>query len=306
MSVKHLNLRDLSYVCTVAQQLNFGKAADLCAISQPAMSSRITHIEETLGCRIFERSKRQVLVTRKGHKIVAMAQSILDTADGIDLACREISEPLQGLLRLGIISTLGPYLMPFILGPLAKQYKQLELQITEGLTDSLLASLSSGALDVVLAAKPVEHDSLKSVDLFFEPFKLATPKNHPLAAKNPVPSSALNGENMVLLSEGHCLSGQALAVCPARKRKGQTTLQASSLETLRHMIASGKQYSLLPSLAVGKKPALKSLIDYTDLADPNLGRTIVLCSRRNTDRITDYQALAKLIRHSLPEDVHPI
>lgn len=306
MSIKHLNLRDLGYICTVAQQLNFGKAADICAISQPAMSSRIVHIEEALGCKVFERSKKRVLMTEKGQKIVEMAQSILDTADSIDQICRDAKKPLQGLLRLGVISTLGPYLMPWILSPLAKHYKDLDLQITEGLTESLLASLSAGSLDAVLAAKPIENDNLKSNDLFFEPFKLATPKHHPLASKKPVPSSALNGENMVLLSEGHCLSGQALAVCPARKQQGQTTLQSASLETLRHMVASGKQYSLLPSLAVGKKPPLRSLIDYSDLADPSLGRTIVLCSRRSSDRSADFKALEDLIKESLPPDTHPL
>ncbi|MFK7864798.1 MAG: hydrogen peroxide-inducible genes activator [Pseudohongiellaceae bacterium] len=303
MSIKHLNIRDLTYLCTVAEQLNFGKAADICAISQPAMSSRIAHIEDLLGCRIFERNRREVLVTEKGNKIATLAQSILDTADTIDRISHESLRPLEGLLRLGIISTLGPYLMPLILGPLSKQFKNLELQITEGLTDSLVDSLIAGSLDAVIAAKPIENESLQYTELFFEPFKLAAPKNHPLSARKPIPNSALNAKDMVLLSEGHCLSGQALSVCPVKKRQGQTQLQATSLETLRHMIASGTRYSLLPSLAVGKKPPLKSLIDYSDLADPAMGRTIILCSRKSTDRSADLMALATLIQDALPEDL---
>lgn len=303
MSIKHLNIRDLSYLCTLAELLSFGKAAEICAISQPAMSSRIAHIEDLLGCKVFERNRREVLVTEKGARIVALAQSVLDTADAIDRVAHENRQPLEGLLRLGIISTLGPYLMPLVLGPLAKKYQQLELQITEGLTDSLIESLVSGSLDAVVAAKPIEHPSLKCTELFFEPFKLAAPKHHPLTSDKPVGSSALNAKDMVLLSEGHCLSGQALSMCPARKRNGQTRLQAASLETLRHMIASGSQYSLLPYLAVGKKPPLKSLIDYSDLADPTLGRTIVLCSRKSAGRSVDLSALKNVIQESLPHEL---
>jgi LysR family hydrogen peroxide-inducible transcriptional activator len=303
MSVKHLNLRDLTYVCAVAEHLSFGKAAILCAISQPAMSSRIQHIEEQLDCRIFERSKRSVLITEKGNKIVTLARSILDTAESIDQLTRNETKPLTGELKIGIISTLGPYLMPLVLSPLAKQFPNLDLQLTEGLTENLLKSLTAGSLDIVIAAKPIANHNLYSVDLFFEPFRLAAPKNHPLTAFQPIPTSKLNGEDMILLEEGHCLSGQALSVCPAKKRRGEKRLHATSLETLRHMIATGQNYSLLPYLAVGKNPPLKSLIDYLPLADKTLGRTIVLCSRKSTGRKADCEELTKLIRSHLPKEV---
>jgi LysR family hydrogen peroxide-inducible transcriptional activator len=303
MSVKHLNLRDLTYVCTVAEHLSFGKAATLCAISQPAMSSRIQHIEEQLACRIFERSKRSVLITEKGHQIVILARSILDTAESIDQLTRNETKPLTGELKIGIISTLGPYLMPLVLGSLAKNFPDLDLQLTEGLTENLLNSLIAGSLDIVIATKPVANQTLYCVDLFFEPFMLAAPKNHPLIASQPIASSQLNGADMILLEEGHCLSGQALSVCPAEKRRAEKRLHATSLETLRHMIATGKNYSLLPYLAVGKNPPLQSLIDYLPLADNSLGRTIVLCSRKSTGRKADCEELTKLIRRHLPKEL---
>lgn len=300
MSVNHLNLRDLTYVCSVAEHLSFGKAATLCAISQPAMSSRILHIEEQLNCQIFERSKRSVMITEKGQRIVVLAQTILDKAEAIDQLTRAEVKPLTGELRVGIISTLGPYLMPLILSPLAKQFPELKLQLTEGLTEDLLSSLAAGSLDFVIAAKPITNHSFDSVDLFFEPFRVAVPKNHPLSNSQPVQTSRLNGEDMVLLEDGHCLSGQALSVCPAAKRSGEKRLHATSLETLRHMVAAGSKYSLLPYLAVGKKPALKALIDYLPLADKKIGRTIVLCSRKSAGRRADCEELTKLIRHYLP------
>lgn len=303
MSVKHLGLRDINYLCAVAEHLNFGKAADACAISQPAMSGRIQHIEDILNTKIFERSKRQVLITDKGQQIIALAQSILDTADSIDQLSREHALPLSGNLRLGVIATLGPYLMPLILPPLAKQFPALNLQLTEGLTEDLLASLSAGSLDMVIAAKPIPNDNVTMTDLFFEPFQLAAPKHHSIGATVPVPGNKLNGKDMVLLSEGHCLSGQALSVCPVRKQQGETRLQATSLETLRHMIASGKQYSLLPVLAIGKTPPLQSMIDYLPLAGSNIGRRIVLCTRRTSRRSDDAAALSGVIKAHLAEGI---
>lgn len=303
MSIGHLNLRDLTYMCSVAEHLSFGKAAKLCAISQPAMSSRIQHIEEQLDCKVFERSKRSVMITEKGQKIVVLARSILDIAESIDQLTRAEIKPLTGELKVGIISTLGPYLMPLILSPLVKQFPKLKLQLTEGLTENLLSSLIAGSLDIVIAAKPIANHNLHSADLFFEPFTVAAPKNHPLTNSQPVPTSKLNGENMVLLEEGHCLSGQALSVCPAAKRRGENRLHATSLETLRHMVATGPNYTLLPYLAVGRKPPLKSLIDYLPLADKNLGRTIVLCSRKSAGRKADCTELTNLIRRHLPKEL---
>ncbi|NKC02161.1 MAG: LysR family transcriptional regulator [Pseudomonadales bacterium] len=303
MSIHHLSLRDLGYVCAVAEHLNFSRAADAKAITQPAMSERIRHSEEVLGCLLFERNKRRVLVTPKGKDIVALARSILDTADAIDGLAHAQEQPLSGTLRLGVIATLGPYLIPHLLRPLATQYPNLELHLTEGLTEQLLDTLTSGGLDLVLAAQPVERDGVRSQDLFFEPFYLAAPKGHSISINTPVATRTLNADDMILLHEGHCLSGQALDACPTKRSSGVERLQATGLETLRHMIASGSRYSLLPALAVGKRPPMKALIDYVPLADHRVGRRIAVCWRNSYRQLGNVQALADTIRTSVPNSV---
>ena len=303
MSIHHLSMRDLSYVCAVSEHLNFSRAADASAITQPAMSERIRHVEEALGCPLFERNKRHVLVTQKGSQIVALARSILDAADAIDGVARSQESPLSGPLRLGVIATLGPYLMPHLLRPLAKRFPDLELQLTEGLTETLLDTLTSGGLDMVLAAQPVDRDNVRSTDVFFEPFFLAAPRGHSITLNTPVDARTLHADDMILLHEGHCLSGQALDVCPTRRRSGAQRLQATGLETLRHMIASGTRYSLLPALAVGKRPLLKRLIDYTPLADQGVGRNIAVFWRASYKQLHNVTALAETIHDSLPDDV---
>jgi LysR family hydrogen peroxide-inducible transcriptional activator len=306
MSVRQLNLRDLAYICAVAEHLHFGRAADACAITQPAMSERIRLVESVVGVGVFERNKRRVLVTPRGEEIVRLARNMLDAADAIDAVAQSSELPLVGTLRLGVIATLGPYLMPYLLRPLLRGFPDLDLRLTEGLTEDLLDALSGGAVDLVLAALPIERDNVRSRPVFFEPFWLAAPKGHPIAADASVPNHKLQGNEMVLLHEGHCLSGQALDVCPARRRKGADQLQATGLETLRHMVASGDRYSLLPSLAVGKRPALGHLIDYRPLADGRVGRKIALSWRASYRSTANIDALANTICEHLPEGLSTI
>jgi LysR family hydrogen peroxide-inducible transcriptional activator len=306
MSIRHLSLRDLAYLCAVAEHLNFTRAAAASAITQPAMSERIRRVEEVLECTVFERNKRRVLVTPKGQDIVALARSILDTADAIDEVAHSRESPLVGPLSLGVISTLGPYLMPHLLRPLMKQFPDLDLHLTEGLTEALLDALASGGLDMVLAAPPVDRDDLRSRDVFFEPFYLAAPRGHPITTESPVPARMLHADDMILLHEGHCLSGQALDVCPAKRRNGAERLQATGLETLRHMIASSGRYSLLPALAVGKRPSMKQLIDYSPIAGRGIGRKIAVFWRASYRLTQNVDALAKIICDHLPDDVQSL
>ncbi len=306
ISIRHLSLRDLVYLCAVAEHLNFSRAAEACAITQPAMSERIRHAEDVLGCTIFERNKRRVLVTAKGQEIVALARSILDTADAIDEVAHADESPLVGPLSLGVISTLGPYLMPHLLRPLRKRFPDLDLHLAEGLTEALLSTLASGGLDMVLAAQPVGRDDVRSRDVFFEPFYLAAPRGHPITTGSPVPTRMLHADDMILLHEGHCLSGQALDVCPAKRRNGAERLQATGLETLRHMVASGGRYSLLPALAVGKHPVMKQLIDYSPLADQGIGRNIAVFWRKSYRLTHNVDALVQTICDHLPEGIQAL
>lgn len=306
MSIRNLGFRDLQYVVAVAERLSFSRAAEACAITQPALSERIKRIESTLGVELFERNKRALKVTPVGERLVHRAQTLLDEALDIDRIVSSSHEPLTGPLRVGIIATLGPYLMPLVLPRLRSAYPNLQLVLHEGLTEPLIATLQAGTLDLVIAAAPLNAAGLDQVDLFHEPFVLAVPTGHKFAASRTVNAKDLCGDDMVLLQDGHCLSGQALDVCPARQRHNRNRLHAMTLETLRHMVATGAGYTLLPSLAVGNKPPLSQLIRYRKLGGKRqYGRKIVMAWRQSLNRETDIALFADLVRDSLPRELRP-
>lgn len=304
MTVQNLGFRDLKYVIAVAECGSISRAADACAITQPALSERIKRIESTLGVELFERNKRAIKVTPVCEQLVRKARKLLDDAVSIDEIVSSSQAPLVGPLRVGIIATLGPYLMPLVLPKLRRKYPHLELILHEGLTDSLVETLQAGSLDILIAAAPLNAAGLEEMHLFEEPFVLAVPVGHELAQRDVINTRDLIGDEMVLLQDGHCLSGQALDVCPARQRQNRHRLHAMSLETLRHMVASGSGYTLLPSLAVGNDPVLSDLIRYTRLGGKRqYGRKIVMAWRRSFNRNKDIELLADLIRECLPRNL---
>lgn len=305
MSIRFLNLRDLAYVCALAEHRHFGRAAEACAITQPALSERIRRIEEALNTMIFERTKRSVLLTPTGQEIVDTARKVLDQADDIDTIANAEQQPLASEFRLGVIATLGPYLMPRLLGKLRRQYPNLQLRLTEGLTDRLLDELAAGVLDAVLAALPLPRADFNTKPLFFEPFWLAAPRDHRLATQKSVTARDIRGDEMILLEEGHCLSGHALDVCPTNRRGSAARLQATGLETLRHMVASGTRYTLLPWLAVGEQPMLEDLIAYKPFAGKSQGRTIGIIWRKTFPRRRDIKHFAGFISEHLPRGLEP-
>jgi LysR family hydrogen peroxide-inducible transcriptional activator len=247
-------------------------------------------------------------ITTVGERLLVKARQILDETREIDDIVASAATPLCGPLRLGIIATLGPYLMPHVLAPMRRRYPDLELVLHEGLTDALVAALQMGTLDVVIAAAPLHAAGLEQRALFHEPFLLAVPTSHGLAGQLTINAADLSGEDMVLLEDGHCLSGQALDVCPAKQRQNRNRLHALTLETLRHMVASGAGYTLLPSLAVGDKPPLSKLIRYRKLGGKRqYGRRIVLVWRKSYGRDADIDHLARLIGDAIPSkyDIHP-
>jgi LysR family transcriptional regulator, hydrogen peroxide-inducible genes activator len=303
MNISALTLRDLEYLVAVADRRHFGRAADACHVSQPALSAQIRKIEDFLGVQLFERSNRNVVITPIGEQVARQARVVLEEAGKIALLAQETSQPLSGSLRLGAIATLGPYLMPYLLGPLRKKFPKLELLMKEGLTDELIADLRDGALDAVLAAPTFNTDGLKLIRLFDEPFLVAAPKNHTIALKAAVRARDLNSEDMVLLEDGHCLRNQTVEVCPSNRRGKFREFQATSLETLRHLVASGFGYSLMPRLAVDSNDRLKNLIAYRPFEGKPVGRTIVLVCRERFARMNDIEELAEFIRRHLPEGV---
>jgi LysR family hydrogen peroxide-inducible transcriptional activator len=301
MSSRNLGFRDLQYIVAVAEHESFSRAADACSITQPALSERIKRIEHNLDVELFERNKRALKVTPVGQRLVLKACQLLDDAADIDKIVSSSREPLSGPFRVGIIATLGPYLIPLVLPRLRKEFPNLELILHEGLTEALLASLQAGSLDIVIAAAPLSVSGIEQLKLFYEPFILAIPIDHQLAKHKVVNATDLRGDDMVLLEDGHCLAGQALDVCPAKQRHNHNRLHAMSLETLRYMVASGAGYSLLPSLAVGTKPPLNNLIRYTKLGGKQrYGRQIVIASRHSYSRNADIRLFAELIRACLP------
>lgn len=312
MNIAGLSLRDLQYVVAVADHRHFGKAARACHVSQPALSGQIRKIEEYLGVTLFERSRRparrdaaslevvSVAITEVGAAVVNQARVVLEEAEKIFAAAKSTRAPLAGPFRLGAIATLGPYLMPHLLAPLRKAFPRLELYLKEGLTDDLLEELRAGALDAVLAAQTFETEGLYVVPLFVEPFLLTLPKGHPLQTRDPVPVSELKAGEMVLLEDGHCLRDQTIAACRSNRRGHIKEMHVTSIETLRHLVASGAGYTLMPLLAVNEDERLKELIRYRRLEGKNTGRTIVLACRERFPRRHEVEILADFICDHIP------
>lgn len=300
MNITGLNLRDLAYLVAVARYRHFGKAAKACHVSQPALSGQIKKIENLLGVTIFERDKRSVAISDVGQAIVQQARIVIEEAEKIVGLAKATTEPLAGAFRLGAIATLGPYLMPHLLGPLRQAFPKLELILKEGLTDGLLAELRAGAVDAVLAARTFDETGLTVIPLFKEPFLLTAPNDHPLATKTPLTATDLKASEMVLLEDGHCLRDETIAFCAANRRGNIKEFHVTSLETLRHLVASGAGYTLMPMLAVNEDERLRGLVRYRKLGGKDAGRTIVLACRDRSSRKRDVEALAKFIRKHLP------
>ncbi len=306
MNVFTLTLRDLEYLVAISDHAHFGRAALAVHVSQPALSTQIRKVEQVLGIQIFERNNRRVAMTPIGKEIIEQAKVVLDDARKIEAIASQQKAPLSGPLKLGAIASLGPYYLPHLLGPLQKAYPNTKLWLKEGLTDDLVAELKAGTLDAILASPTFAADDLQLYPLFFEPFILAVPKGHPLAHKKNLVASDLKASEMVLLEDGHCLKDQVLTLCTINRQSGNQQFQATSLETLRHLVASGMGYSLLPNLATHDNRQLKSLLIYRNFTDKKMGRKIVLVTRNRYYRQKDIAQLASFLRNHLPSGVFPL
>jgi LysR family transcriptional regulator, hydrogen peroxide-inducible genes activator len=303
MNISWLTLRDLQYVVAVADHEHFGKAAAACNVSQPALSAQIRKIEDVLGVQLFDRTNRRVSITPSGQLVADQSRVVLEEAAKIAVLTRSAQAPLTGSLRLGAIATVGPYLMPHILTPLRKAYPQLDLFLQEGLTEQLLERLRTGRLDAVIASDTFEDPALRIMPLFYEPFLLAAPRDHPLSSKERLNRRDLNSEQMILLEDGHCLRDQTLDICPANRRGHIRQFHATSLETLRHLVATGSGYTLIPALAVTDEKRLRPLICYREFENKAVGRKVILVCRNRFARMADIEALLEFIRKNLPAGV---
>lgn len=302
MNVAGLNLRDLEYVVTVADLRHFGRAAQSCAVSQPTLSAQIRKLEEFLGVEIFERSARQVLVTPRGTELVAQARRVLEEARRLAVIAQEAGEPLTGAFRLGVLDTLGPYLVPLLLHPLRNRFPRLRLLIQEGRGSALAAALERGEADAVLLAAPPHGQEPTVLALCREELVLAVPRDHPLATAPQVTAADVPVDQLILPAEGHCLRDQVLALLPARARlvRPDDDLQAASLETLRQMVAAGIGCGFLPQLAVQVGSLLDDMVAYRRLAGAP-GRDVILAHRASFGRIRDVRLLREAVRDVLAE-----
>lgn len=245
-----MNLRDLEYLIALAEHGHFGRAAEACFVSQPTLSVQIQKLEDELGVQLVERSRRQILLTETGKKILERAHNLLNEAEQIRYIAREARDPASGSLRLGVFHTLGAYLLPHVIGPLHQQLPKLELLLTEEKTLTLLELMRHGELDAALLAEPVNDASLHVEFLFAEPFVLAMPAGHPMAGKSGFHLADLKDQKLLLLEDGHCLRDQALEICHASGASEMRGFRATSLEMVRQMVAAEVGITLLPILAV--------------------------------------------------------
>ena len=304
-----VNLKDLNYLVVLADTCHFGQAAERCFVSQPTLSGQIKKLEEELGVTLFERTNRSVETTPVGDTIVEHAKRILEQVKVLRQLAQSHQDPLVGPLRMGAIPTLSPYLMPLILKPLKKRYPQIKLVLSEELTDILLARLVNHEIDAALLATPVEDPDLACMPLFDEPFWLIHPRSHVLADKAKIVQADLDGADLLLLSEGHCLAEQAMQVCHMQGRDtngDMADLRAASLETLLQMVAAGFGSTLLPALALRTGLAKDRGLIARQLELPDTYRQVSLVYRRTFPRRQALEAFAEVILVNLPDTVVPL
>lgn len=274
-----MNLRDLEYLVALADHRHFGRAAAACYVSQPTLSTQIKKLEGELGVALVERGARTVLLTPAGEAVVLRARHLLDDADQIRRIARAVADPESGTLRLGLFPTLAPYLLPHVIDGLRTRFPRLELLLVEEKSHELVDRLKAGTLDAAVLALPVD-DGLAAEPLFREDFLLAVPVGHELAdAPEPLPAAVLAGRELLLLEDGHCLREQALAVCAGAGGAERGGFRATSLETLRHMVATGAGITLLPELSVSAPVAPHPGVVLKRLAAPAPHRDIALVRR---------------------------
>lgn len=302
MTVSQLSLRDIEYIVTVAEDLHFGKAAQRLNVSQPTLSEQIKKLESLLDVRIFERSKRSVQLTPLGQELVDAGRRVLKEAALFIKLAKNQRKPLEGEFHLGAISTVGPYYLPYVIAPLRKSFPQLELIIHEGHTDDLLAALDRGDLDAVIASRTFDENKYRVYSLYEEPFFLAVPKETTIKLKNDkVSVKDVDKDRLIMLTDGNCLKDEVLNFCNLSRNRATSKLQATSLETLIHLVASGNGYTFIPQLALNEDRKLKSLISYYPFAEKTAHREIVLVTREQYPKPDEIRLLYQNLKLHLPK-----
>lgn len=301
-----MNLRDLKYFITLAETRHFGQAAERCFVSQPTLSGQIKKLEAELGVTLFERIRKTVAITALGEALLPYARRTVEEAEALARLARDGLDPLAGPLRLGVIPTLSPYLMPRVLTPLKRKHPQMTLVLTEELTSHLLARLHRHELDAALIATEEKDADLACRALFDEPFWLALPNGHPLYTQDRIQRRDLDRLEWLLLAEGHCLAEQAMEVCrmSERARTGaQADLRAASLDTLLQLVGAGMGATLVPALALR---CVCTGVVTLPLKLPDAHRRVRLVWRESFPRTDAIEALAEVILAKLPNTVRAV
>tara|TARA_R110000868_G_scaffold189695_2_gene433101 strand:+ start:148385 stop:149260 length:876 start_codon:yes stop_codon:yes gene_type:complete len=288
-----MNLRDLQYFISVAEHNHFGKAAKASFVSQPALSMQLKKLEEELGVELFERTNKSVMITPVGKEILVRAKSILQTSKEIKEVALTYQDPFAGPLKLGAFPTLAPYYLPKIIPHISKLHKDLRLFLIEEKTDILIEQLTNGDIDAAFLALPVQNENLECIELFSDEFYLATASNHSYANKKSLSLNDLKGDCLLLLKDGHCLRNQALDVCSLTGMCVQQDFQATSLETLRQMVANNIGMTLMPKIAMQKNDGLS----YIKFSQNPPSRKIGLFFRKTSPRKACIESIAKIIKN---------
>lgn len=294
-----MNLRDLEYLIALQEVKHFRKAAEKCFVSQPTLSGQISKLEDELGLLLIERTSRKVIFTHAGEDIAAKARQILMEVKGLKDIAKSYQAPLSGPLHMGLIPTVAPYVLPKIVPQIREQFPDLELYLYEEQTSQLLKKLDDGELDCLILALLPDMERFGRIDLYREPLLLALPKEHEWHDRQRVAIDELKGHRVLMLEDGHCLREQAMGYCFAAGAKEDTSFKATSLETLRHMVAADFGITLLPELAVPAPEDDRHDLCYKRFNDPQPGRMISLMYRMHSVRRPCFNELGKLIKQQI-------
>jgi len=289
-------VKQMKYLCAVAEYKHFSKAAASCHVTQSTLSAAIAELETQLGVKIFERNKKSVLITPLGEKLLIQARKILGEIEDFKSLARAHEEALSGDLRLGVIPTIGPFLLPPILSDLRKHYSKLKLYLKEEMSAELLQQLQQGQLDLIVLAFPFALPDMETVSLFKDEFLLCLPPGHQLEKLDQVKQSQLRGENLLLLEEGHCLRDHALEACKLDLADAELVYQGTSLHTLVQMVANGLGITLLPAISIGADVLGDTHLQLKHFSNENVSREIGMAWRKSDPRKEDYLLLAEFIK----------
>ena len=293
-----MTLTELKYIVAVARERHFGRAAEACFVSQPTLSVAVRKLEEELGVTLFERNANEVSLTPLGEQVVTQAQSVLEEAEGIKHIASQSKDQLSGALRLGAIYTIGPYLMPALLPILRERAPQMPLLFQENYTRRLAELLKRGELDLAILSLPFAEPGLVTQAVYDEPFRVVLPANHGWLKQKTIPPDQIGEADVLLLSSGNCFRDQVLQACPSLNRGSnniQKTLEGSSLETIRYMVASGVGITVLPATAADSIPAHNSLLEVRPFSQPEPSRRVALAWRKSFPRPLAVEAVRQAI-----------